>query len=98
MSKASLIFFLFALSSCVSVWKTDKHAAYRVFTSSGKQLVFEEVLKEAGDKKVILFGEEHDNTVAHWLQLRMLEGLIDTTANKPSVWVWRCLNDTNKKA
>lgn len=85
MSKAAVIFLLIAISGCVSVRNTDTHAAYRVFTSSGKAVTFGQLLKESDQRKVILFGEQHDNPMAHWLQGRMLQHIIQESTNETSV-------------
>jgi uncharacterized iron-regulated protein len=46
-------------------------SAYRVFTNVGYPIEFSQIIE--GDHKgtIILFGELHDNPIAHWLQLEL---------------------------
>jgi uncharacterized iron-regulated protein len=46
---------------------TDK-PAYRIFNSTGKEVPFSKIMKSLYEADVILFGESHDNPIAHWLQ------------------------------
>lgn len=46
--------------------------AYRLFDSNGKPVTFQNMMKDLSKKEVILFGEYHDNPIAHYLQLQGL--------------------------
>lgn len=52
--------------------------AYQFFTSKGKKINLKQVLKEAENADVVFFGELHNNSLGHWLQLQLLKGLHDT--------------------
>lgn len=43
--------------------------AYRIFDTKGKEVQYVEVLKSILKQDIILFGELHNNPIAHWLQL-----------------------------
>ncbi|HNR07647.1 MAG TPA: ChaN family lipoprotein [Saprospiraceae bacterium] len=45
--------------------------AYQLFTGKGKKLKYAQLLKRTAGKDLVLFGEEHNNPIAHWLQLRL---------------------------
>lgn len=43
--------------------------AYSLFNAAGKKLSHKQFLRTVADADVVLFGEEHNNPIAHWLQL-----------------------------
>ena len=69
-----LILLLFILSTAL---KTDK-PAYVLFDGNGKQKEYKDLLKDALDADIILFGELHDNPISHWLQLELITDLFDS--------------------
>jgi len=57
---------LFVLSS----FKSDKEA-YVLYEKEGKKSKYDKMLKQSLDADIILFGELHNNPIAHWLQLEL---------------------------
>ena len=49
--------------------------AYAVFTDSGKKSNFNKIIKKAVATDVVLFGELHNNPIAHWLELELVSTL-----------------------
>lgn len=49
--------------------------AYRLFNGQGKALTYRHLLQQAEKADIILFGELHDNAIAHWLQLELTRDL-----------------------
>lgn len=49
--------------------------AYQFFDQKGKEISLEQVIKKSGSAQVIFFGELHDNSLGHWLQLQVLKKL-----------------------
>ena len=71
MRKATFIIVLFfTISLCAQHKK-----AYQLFDKNGKKVSFEKVVKKAKESDVVLFGEFHDNPIAHWLQLALVKEL-----------------------
>ncbi len=69
------VYFVFIILSVVfSAFKTGK-PAYILFSKEGKEVKYSKMLKEAEDADVILFGESHDNPIAHWLELELTKDL-----------------------
>ncbi len=66
-----LIFLLFILFTAM---KTDK-PAYVLYNSDGKQKDYKDLLSDALDADIILFGEIHNNPISHWLQLELTTDL-----------------------
>lgn len=49
--------------------------AYRIFRSNGEPIAFDEMVDELALTDIALFGELHDNPIAHWLQIELCHGL-----------------------
>jgi len=65
---------LLACLGCLQVIAGDL-PAYALYTGKGKPVKFEQMCKVLSQKQVILFGEFHDDAIAHWLQLKTTEVL-----------------------
>lgn len=52
--------------------------AYTIFTAEGKKSNFGKLVKKVQPKDIILFGEMHNNPIAHWLELELANELIKT--------------------
>lgn len=48
---------------------------YQLYTKEGKKTSYKKMLKEAENAEVVLFGEHHDNSIVHWLQLEFTKDL-----------------------
>jgi len=67
---------------------------YQLYTKEGKQTTYKKLLKAAADAQVVLFGEEHDNAMVHWLQLEFTK---DLAATKPLVLGAEMIEADNQK-
>ncbi|MCC2547880.1 ChaN family lipoprotein [Hymenobacter sp. BT175] len=56
-------------------FRSDDKPAYRLFTASGKAVGYEPMIKELTQADVVLFGEQHNDPMAHWLELQVLRDL-----------------------
>jgi uncharacterized iron-regulated protein len=59
-----------------SAFKTKK-PAYSLYNEKGKDVKYDKVLKEVLEADIVLFGELHDNAIAHWLQIEMTKDLYE---------------------
>ena len=50
---------------------------YQIFDKNGKKTSYEKLLKAGEKSEVVLFGEYHDNSVVHWLQLELTKDLAE---------------------
>lgn len=73
MKKITFCIFLFA--TIISVAQDKK--AYQIFDKKGKKSSYEKLLKAGEKADVVLFGEYHDNSVVHWLQLEFTKDLAE---------------------
>ena len=71
--KLSLILCLIALRGF-----SQDLPAYQIYTSKGKKVSYAKMLKTMDSKDIILFGELHNNAIAHWLQLELTRDLHKT--------------------
>lgn len=54
---------------------TQEKSAYEIYTSNGSPADYAAMAEKAGGADVILFGELHDNPIAHWLQFELTKDL-----------------------
>jgi len=69
---------LLVVCSIFSISKAQTLDAYRIFTGKGELTDFGAMANQVSKNQVILFGELHDNPIAHWLQLELTKRLFDT--------------------
>ena len=65
---------LFAFLATISFAQTNG-IAYNIYDQKGKELSFEKFIKNTSKNEVLLFGEYHNNSIIHWLQLQTLKAL-----------------------
>lgn len=51
--------------------------AYSIYNAKGKSTGFGKMVKELGKYDVVLFGEYHNSSIVHWLQLKTTEALYE---------------------
>ncbi len=49
--------------------------AYNIYTTKGKKVRYKKMVKHLAKKDIVLFGEQHNSAIAHWLQLRITKEL-----------------------
>ncbi|MCB8995468.1 MAG: ChaN family lipoprotein [Bacteroidales bacterium] len=67
-------FFIYGLNA------QDK-PAYKLFTSTGKEVKWEKAVKDLQNSDMVFFGELHDNPISHWLEYELLTDLYKTRGN-----------------
>lgn len=85
MIKSIYIYVLTAFILCgVSPPEPDK-PAYILYDKNGEQISYEELLAISLEHDLIFFGEQHNNPVAHWLQLELIRDLSADSSKSTSV-------------
>lgn len=51
---------------------------YQLYNQKGKKTSYKKLLKAAEGADVVLFGEHHDNSINHWLELELTKDLSET--------------------
>jgi uncharacterized iron-regulated protein len=67
----SLLILLFFI---LTAMKSDKDA-FRFFDSEGKKADYQDLLQAAVKADIVLFGEQHNSSICHWLQLQLTKDL-----------------------
>ncbi|RZK32841.1 MAG: iron-regulated protein, partial [Hymenobacter sp.] len=49
--------------------------AYRLFTAQGQPADYDQMLTQLAQADVVLFGEQHNDPIAHWLELQVTQEL-----------------------
>jgi uncharacterized iron-regulated protein len=65
-----LLLFIFPLMS-----NAQELTAFQLFDIEGRQVSFGEMVQALQDAEVIFFGEQHNNPIAHWMQLELTRAL-----------------------
>ncbi len=68
MKKIVLSIVFFSLSTLLIA---QNGQPYKIFTSKGKKASYKKMLKKVSKADVVLFGEHHNNSIIHWLQLQL---------------------------
>ena len=67
--------FAFLLLASMAVTAFTQKQAYRLFREDGKKVKYEKMVEAASGADVVLFGELHNNSISHWLQLEISRDL-----------------------
>ncbi len=67
--------FLIVLLAVCTLGNAQDPRAYRIFDKAGNPTTYEVMVAAVQRSEVALFGELHNNALAHWLQLRLLKDL-----------------------
>jgi uncharacterized iron-regulated protein len=70
---------IFLLALCFLCFHNTAEAqskpAYVLFDAKGRKVSYEKMVKTLQGKDIVLFGEYHNNPIAHWLQLETIKDL-----------------------
>ncbi len=66
-----LVFFIQIISA-------QKMSPYKIYNAKGKQVSYKKMMKSLAEKDIVLFGELHNNAIAHWLQYEVTNELHKT--------------------
>jgi uncharacterized iron-regulated protein len=65
------IFFLLAALVLMETGIAQDKPAYVLYNKNGKKVKYSKMLNDLSKADILLFGEEHNNPIAHWLQLEV---------------------------
>lgn len=68
-------FFLLLLLPLFSF--SQNKLSYQIFDKNGHSTFYKKIIKNALKSDIVLFGEYHDNSVAHWLELELAKDLFE---------------------
>lgn len=55
--------------------KAQDFKSYQFYTQKGKEIKTDKLISELSDYDVVFFGENHNSSINHWLQLKVTEAL-----------------------
>ena len=74
---------LIVLALCFIGMSFSAHkSAYQLYNAQGKSMRYEQLLKQAAEADIVLFGELHNNPIAHWLQYELTKDLYAQVGNE----------------
>jgi uncharacterized iron-regulated protein len=68
------LLFILLLATTVLGFAQQK-PAYVLYNAEGKKVSYKKMIKELAKKDILLFGESHNNAIAHWLELAVAKDL-----------------------
>ncbi len=71
--------FLIFISSFFLFSNAQNKPSYLIYDQNGKKASYKDILNSSQKSDVLLFGEYHDNSVAHWLELEITKDLFGKT-------------------
>lgn len=66
----------------VSVTAMSQVQPYQIYTAKGKKISFEKMVKQLSKTDIVLFGELHNNTIAHYMQVKLAKSLHEIKREK----------------
>ena len=75
MNRTLLISFCLTLLTTISFAQDKK--AYQLFTAEGSPVTYDQMLEVIQPADLVFFGELHNNTIAHWLQIELTNSLYE---------------------
>ena len=70
-----IVFLIFSIGVFIGTSAQNKQS-YQVFNQKGKKVCYRKIINSSQKSDVLLFGEFHDNSVAHWLELEITKDLL----------------------
>jgi uncharacterized iron-regulated protein len=67
--------FLILFSSYFLFSNAQNKPSYLIYDQNGKKASYKDIINSSQKSEVLLFGEYHDNSVAHWLELEITKDL-----------------------
>ena len=72
---ATLILFLVLV---VNIAFASDKPAYKIFNKSGDEVSYEDMIDRLREANIVMFGEQHNNPICHWLQYEVTKDLFET--------------------
>jgi len=69
--------FIFSVFVCFNLNAQSKKA-YQIYNIKGHKISYNRMLKQLAKADIVFFGEEHNNPIAHWLELELTTDLAKT--------------------
>lgn len=67
--------FLCVVFGFISQMKAQSLEPFRLYSKEGKEISYKKMVDDCAKQDVVLFGEFHNNSIVHWLQLQVMKNL-----------------------
>ncbi|MGV6846708.1 MAG: ChaN family lipoprotein [Lutibacter sp.] len=74
MKKFNIFFLLFVFYGMVY---SQTNRAYQLYNSKGRKISYGSMIKKLSKTEVLLFGEYHNNSIVHWLELEVSKSIFN---------------------
>ena len=71
--KKYLLFIILLATNVITA--AQQKPAYILYNAEGKKVSYKKMIKQLAEKDIVLFGEFHNNPIAHWLELTVAKDL-----------------------
>lgn len=71
------LFNSFLFFCTISIITAQNKPAYKLYSSDGKVVNYDEMIKDLAASDMVFFGEYHYNPISHWMQLEMSKSLFE---------------------
>lgn len=68
------LLFIFLLG-CTYIASAQQKPAYVLYNADGKKVSYNKMIRQLAKKDIVLFGEFHNNAIAHWMELSVAKDL-----------------------
>ncbi|GGB84718.1 hypothetical protein GCM10007424_25960 [Flavobacterium suaedae] len=69
------LYYILTAFLVVTIVNAQDKLPYQLYNPKGKKTTYKKLLKAAEGADVVLFGEHHDNSINHWLELELTKDL-----------------------
>ncbi len=76
--KKYLFFCVLFLGTLIAVNVFGQEHSHKWYNSKGKKSKFKKMIKACQDADIVLFGEQHNSAISHWVQLELLKSMNGT--------------------
>ncbi len=80
-----LLIFLLSIFLFASSKAEDNPLPYKIFDKDGEEVEYSDMIDKAEDSEVILFGEFHNNSISHYLQLKLTKSIFEENDGKLTI-------------
>lgn len=76
-----ILLFILCLFLTANIMQAQDLKAYQIYNKKGEPVTFTQMISKLAGYDVVLFGEYHNNSINHWLELKTTEALYGKVEN-----------------
>lgn len=79
------LYLLIGIFMFSSTFAADNPTPYKIYDKDGEEVEYSDMIDEAEDSEVVLFGEFHNNSISHYLQLKITKSIFEENDGKLTI-------------